>query len=293
MRPRPWDNGWLPNSVGGLAASQRGWTIFGLPPLACLLILSPIVKVETRPCRHSGEIPDRVQSNKSIKPFPPQRLSASVPATNPPLDCTFDLPYQRTRQTLLGQKIVVSRRAFLILALIIGATWLWFAVIQPRNTIGGVIPGVQPGSQAPDFTLQTLDGNSVTLSDLRGQPVIINMWASWCGPCKYEMPAIQHVYEEFRDLGLVVLAVNITKKDNLASVKSFVDEYELTFPVLLDTEGHVEDAYQLRGLPSSFFIARDGTVQSVVIGGPMSEGTIRSLVEKLIVESRPQGDQRD
>ncbi len=183
---------------------------------------------------------------------------------------------------MTGRKVAVNRRAFLIPVLLIAVTWLWFAVIQPRNTIGGLIPGVQPGSQAPDFTLQTLDGDIVTLSELRGRPVLVNMWASWCTPCKYEMPTIQKVYEEFRDRGLMVLAVNLTKKDNLTSVISFVEEYDLTFPILLDVDGKVEEAYQLRGLPSTFFIDRDGIIQSVVIGGPMPEEVVRTGLEQVM-----------
>ena len=98
------------------------------------------------------------------------------------------------------------------------------------------------------------------------------------------MPAIQKVYEEFRGQGFIVLAVNLTKKDDLAAVTAFVEEHGLTFPVLLDVDGQVEDAYQLRGLPSSFFIDGDGIIQSVVIGGPMSEDVVRVGVEKLVDE---------
>jgi len=156
------------------------------------------------------------------------------------------------RILLIGQKRHRIWRALLIPLLIIGAAWIWPAVIRSGPTISENIPGVQPGNLAPDFTLQTLDGDIVTLSELRGRPVLVNMWASWCTPCKYEMPTIQKVYEEFRDRELMVLAVNLTKKDNLTSVISFVEEYDLTFPILLDVDGKVEQAYQLRGLPSTF-----------------------------------------
>jgi peroxiredoxin len=183
---------------------------------------------------------------------------------------------------LIGGKIPVSKKAFLLPALLIGVTWLWFSVMQPENAIAGPIPGALPGSQAPDFTLQTLDGEMVTLSELQGRPVLVNMWASWCTPCKYEMPTIQKMYEEFRDRGLVVLAVNLASKDNLSSVTSFVEEYGLTFPILLDLDGKVEEAYLLRGLPTTFFIDRYGIIQAVVIGGPMSEEVLRTHLGELI-----------
>lgn len=176
------------------------------------------------------------------------------------------------------------RKLLFIPILVIGIAWLWSTFTQPGETVSGFLPAALPGSQAPDFTLRTLDGEIVTLSGLRGRPVLVNMWASWCTPCKYEMPAIQKVYEEFSGQGFVVLAVNLTKKDNLTAVASFVEEYGLTFPVLLDVDGQVEKAYQLRGLPSSFFIDGDGIIQSVVIGGPMSDDVVRTGVEKLLDE---------
>ncbi len=177
----------------------------------------------------------------------------------------------------------VPKKTFFLALALIGATGLWFAARQP-NPVDGLIPGPQPGFLAPDFTLQTLDGELVTLSELRGQPVLVNMWASWCTPCKYEMPAIQEVYEEYSDQGFIVLAVNLTKKDVLSSVEVFVEEHGLTFPILLDQDGRVEDAYQLRGLPTSFFIDGDGIIQSVVIGGPITEEVLRERVEQIMEE---------
>lgn len=176
----------------------------------------------------------------------------------------------------------ISKKTFFLAFVLIGFTGLWFAATRQLNTAGEFIPGPKPGLRAPDFTLQTLDGQSINLSDLEGHPVLVNMWASWCTPCKYEMPAIQEVYEEYKDRGFVVLAVNLTKKDDLASVKTFIEQYSLTFPVLLDQDGRVEDAYQLRGLPTSFFIDGDGIIQSVVIGGPMSEEVVRERVEQIM-----------
>ena len=113
---------------------------------------------------------------------------------------------------------------------------------------------------------------------------MINFWATWCPPCREEMPAIQAVYEDYQEQGFVVLAVNTTFQDNEFDVNDFVDEYNLTFPILLDKSGEVSQQYQLRGLPSTYFVDQKGVIQSVIVGGPMNETMIRSRVEALLKE---------
>jgi thiol-disulfide isomerase/thioredoxin len=114
---------------------------------------------------------------------------------------------------------------------------------------------------------------------------MINLWASWCPPCRAEMPAIEKVYQAYKDRGLVVLAVNTTFQDNEADAAAFVREFGLTFLIPLDRDGSVSKRYQLRGLPSTFFVDRNGIIRSVVIGGPMSEALIQSNVEGLLKET--------
>ncbi|HEX9617450.1 MAG TPA: TlpA disulfide reductase family protein [Anaerolineales bacterium] len=135
---------------------------------------------------------------------------------------------------------------------------------------------------APDFTLDLLEGGQVTLSDLRGQVVMVNLWASWCPPCRAEMPAIEKVYRSYKDLGLVVLGVNTTFQDSESGASAFVNQYGLTFPIPLDRDGSVSSRYALRALPTTFFIDREGVIRSVVVGGPMSEALIQSKVEDLL-----------
>jgi len=141
------------------------------------------------------------------------------------------------------------------------------------------------GFAAPDFTLDLLGGGEVTLSDLRGAPVMLNLWASWCPPCRAEMPAIQAVYQEYGEEGLVVLAVNATNQDSESAAAAFVRDHGLTFPVPLDRDGSVSVLYALRGLPTTYFIDREGVIRSVIVGGPMSEAVIRSKVEELLRET--------
>ncbi|MEW6406731.1 MAG: TlpA disulfide reductase family protein, partial [Chloroflexota bacterium] len=135
---------------------------------------------------------------------------------------------------------------------------------------------------APDFTLQTPLGETYTLSELRGQAVLINLWATWCPPCRAEMPAIEKVYQEYKDQGLVVLAINASYQDDPLQIVPFAEEHHLTFPILLDETGAVASLYQLRALPSSFFVDRQGTIREVVIGGPMSEALLRTRIEEIL-----------
>jgi cytochrome c biogenesis protein CcmG/thiol:disulfide interchange protein DsbE len=169
-----------------------------------------------------------------------------------------------------------------IIAVIVGGLWLRASAVPAAATTGGLIPSPREGFLAPNFTLESLSGDRVTLSDMRGKAIVLNLWASWCPPCRAEMPAIQRVYQENHERGLEVLAVNMTAQDNLAAVETFIHEFNLTFPVLLDTGGEVGTTYLMRALPTTFFIDRDGVIQRVIVGGPMSEVTLQSTVEQLM-----------
>ena len=144
--------------------------------------------------------------------------------------------------------------------------------------------GVRPAFAAPDFTLDTLDGGQLTLSEKRGQPIMLNFWASWCLPCRAEMPAIERVFQRHRGDGLVVIGLNATSQDSEAAARLFVEQFGLTFPIALDRDGTAAVSYQLTGLPTTFFIDRRGIVRKVLIGGPMSEGLMLSTVEELLQE---------
>jgi peroxiredoxin len=169
-------------------------------------------------------------------------------------------------------------------AAIIGGLWIWVSAVPAEATTGRLIPSPRVGFLAPDFTLESLSGDQISLSDMRGKAIVLNLWASWCPPCREEMPALQRVYQENHERGLEVLAVNMTAQDNIAAVEDFVQEFNLTFPILLDTGGEVGNAYLMRALPTTFFIDQKGVVQRVIVGGPMSEVTLQSTVEQLLEE---------
>jgi peroxiredoxin len=141
-------------------------------------------------------------------------------------------------------------------------------LVQATGTAAPALgASVRVGSPAPDFTLFSLAGPPMSLHEQQGKVVLVNFWATWCPPCREEMPALQRAYERLADQGLMVLGVNWTQVDHLADVEAFVAELGLTFPILLDSDGVVsEDLYQVLGLPTSVLIGRDGTVRAIRIG---------------------------
>jgi peroxiredoxin len=182
-----------------------------------------------------------------------------------------------------AHRIDVTRQRFFYLAVLLaGLFWIFLSADKNAASSAGTVAAPQQGFLAPDFELPTTDGETIRLSDLRGQAVLVNLWATWCPPCRAEMPAIETVYNEYKDEGFIVLAVDMTYQDDLSAVPSFVNEHGLTFPILLDETGAVAQAYQLRSLPSSFFIDREGIIHEVVIGGPMAEALLRTRVEEIL-----------
>ena len=175
------------------------------------------------------------------------------------------------------------RRGLMALILILGVAWIASSRVSPdaAQAMGEkALP--LPGHRAPDFTLPNLAGEPVALSDLQGRVVLVNIWATWCPPCRAEMPAIEAVYQQYRYQGFTVLAVN--QMEPQVAVADFVQELGLTFPIVLDGRGSVSQLYRVRALPTTFFIGRDGMIRDMLIGGPMSESFIESKVVPLLEE---------
>jgi len=171
---------------------------------------------------------------------------------------------------------------FSILVLVASAGWITFSTSGAEGTTAGKIPVPHEGFLAPDFELLDASGQSIRLSDLRGQPVLLNVWASWCAPCKAEMPAMQTVYEMYSPAGFTILAVNATIHDDRDSVLAFAGSHGLTFPILFDLDGGASQQYRVRAMPTSFFIDREGIIRRTVFGGPMSEAQLRTEIEQLL-----------
>ncbi|HEY8820303.1 MAG TPA: TlpA disulfide reductase family protein [Dehalococcoidia bacterium] len=145
-----------------------------------------------------------------------------------------------------------------------------FAVPANHSTLASV-PAPKIGALAPDFTLPGLDGTPVRLSDLRGKTVLINFWATWCGPCRKEFPELVKLVQQQGDRGLVVLAVDVSESRD--DVARFAQEFGATFPIVLDSDSSVVQSYRLIGLPTSLFVDRDGILRAQQLG-PLSEASL-------------------
>jgi peroxiredoxin len=154
---------------------------------------------------------------------------------------------------------------FLVLIGIIGLFSLYFFIFESKGPGPRIDYGAKVGVVAPDFLLSTLRGNSVKLSDYRGKVVFLNIWATWCPPCREEMPSMEALYRRLKGREFEMLAVSIDRKGEEV-VRPFVIKYGLTFPVLLDPENKTYMLYGLTGVPETFIIDRNGVVIYKVIG---------------------------
>jgi peroxiredoxin len=141
--------------------------------------------------------------------------------------------------------------------------------------------GPQVGYLAPDFGLQTPDGQTIRLSDLRGRPVVVSYWASWCGPCENEMRILQGVYEQYQSTGFTVLAVNAIGQDSMSAVTEMVSRLGLTYPILLDEGDQFADSYQALFFPTTYFVDANGVIRNIALGDS-PEAEFQAKVEEFL-----------
>jgi peroxiredoxin len=159
---------------------------------------------------------------------------------------------------------------------------LWLAMRPSTPAATTAAPpsnGVEVGLPAPAFNLESLDGGQVALSDHLGEVVVVNFWATWCPPCRAEMPGIEQVYQAHQADGVVVLAIN--GQEEPALVKSFIDEKGFTFPVLLDSGAEALRAYNARSFPMTVIVDRDGVVRYKQVG-PITPAQLEALLAPLL-----------
>lgn len=178
-----------------------------------------------------------------------------------------------SKQSVSSMKKIISVLSILV---IFGLAIVYF--ITREDTA----PSVDIGSPAPNFELARLGADSLSLDELKGNVVLVNFWATWCGPCRDEMPDMQRVYDRYHNEGFEIVAVNLEESE--VTVQGFVNKLNLTYPIVYDLTGEVFDMYLVRPLPTSYFIDREGIIRFVFVG-PMDEETIERRVKLLLDDS--------
>ena len=175
----------------------------------------------------------------------------------------------------MKQKILIPVLAAVAAVLVAAAVLLWSGVLP----MGG--GAAQNKKAAPDMTVYTAEGVPVKLSDFQGKPVVLNFWASWCGPCKSEMPAFQAAWEEYGDQ-VQFLMVNVTGgSETVETAAAFLVEAGYIFPVFYDTAGSGSAAYQVYSIPATYFIDARGNIAASHVGA-MSEETLQGYLDKIV-----------
>ena len=140
-------------------------------------------------------------------------------------------------------------------------------------------PAAKEGRLAPNFILSDLDGNEISLSNLRGKPVIVNFWATWCPPCREEMPAIETLYQQYKYLGVEIIGIGMMENEN--RVREFVEEGNYNWTFAIDTKGEISWDYRVVAIPTSFFIDSQGIISSIH-RGPMNTSDIEDNLKKMM-----------
>jgi peroxiredoxin len=173
------------------------------------------------------------------------------------------------------RRVTVALGGMLILALAFGVVWLQSSKYEPLTL----------GMMAPDFSLPDLEGKVRRLSDYRGKVVFLNFWATWCKPCKEEMPSMEILWENFKSEDFVMLAISMDRVTTKKDIPSFIESMKLTFPILTDSWGQTDKKYKLMGVPETYIIDQNGVLREKVIGPrdwteKASVATIVQLVHK-------------
>ena len=155
-----------------------------------------------------------------------------------------------------------------------------------RLSASHAAPPVARGAAAPRFVATTIDSTPRprSLDDYRGRPLLLNVWATWCDPCREEMPSLQRLYESYKDRGLQVVAVSVDNTGDEGLIREFVAEHKLTFTILLDSKSAIMTQYQVRGVPQTFLISAAGEIRGTRFSADWASAESRALVERLLLD---------
>jgi cytochrome c biogenesis protein CcmG/thiol:disulfide interchange protein DsbE len=200
-------------------------------------------------------------------PDPPVTMAGAVSKAGP--------APQGSARAALRRRLVVTLGGLGILALAFGVVWMQSSKYEPLLV----------GMQAPDFNLPDMQGNTQRLSDYRGKVVLLNFWATWCKPCKEEMPSMEILWQNFKTEDFVMLAISMDRVTTKKDIPPFIESLRLSFPILTDSWGQTDKRYKLLGVPETYIIDQQGVLREKIIGprdwtAPESMATIVQLLKK-------------
>lgn len=184
----------------------------------------------------------------------------------------------------------MKSKVWIMIAITFAAIMILAVVLYPKLTekysVGSTPDNINSGAVAwaDDFTVYDSAMNKVKLSDSFGKPIVVNFWASWCGPCKSELPAFNHLYEKYKD-DIVFLMINLTdgQRDTVSSIKKFVSDNGYSFPVYYDIEYDASNTYGVLSIPETVFINADGSLYDIRVGA-MNEVVLENYMKQLLGE---------
>jgi len=165
----------------------------------------------------------------------------------------------------------MNRRALFVVALVTGVLVISAACSTFQNAASNRPTTVKIGDPAPEINVQSMTGDQISLTKLQGRPVLVNFWATWCGPCRQEFPALVRKYNQYKDQGFVIVGVNTQDENSDDGVLTFMRNSLVTFPIVRDPQDQFSRMYRINGLPTSIFIDKSGIVRDIVVGGPMTD----------------------
>jgi cytochrome c biogenesis protein CcmG/thiol:disulfide interchange protein DsbE len=179
-----------------------------------------------------------------------------MPETNAGGTAQLVPPRSQEPAALVRRRLIVTFGGLVILALAFGIVWLQSSKYEPLTV----------GMAAPDFSLPDVEGKTVRLSDYRGKVVFLNFWATWCKPCKEEMPSMEILWDNFKSEDFVMLAISMDRVTTKKDIPPFIESMKLTFPILTDSWGQTDKRYKLMGVPETYIIDQNGVLREKVIG---------------------------